>query len=182
MSDFIAWLKDNPTIVPLLTAFIGAGAALAGVYLTQRASSRRGNRELLSKKLEELYQLLNEAASDNVERYKILSSAYTDPEKYRLLELNVEKLYGLELNKKMVMYIRLYFPSLAKVHQKLFTTQRKLNELIYRIDEKDPPAWVEFDILFAQLGSCLRDMEEEMIKNRGLLTGERSLMRYKRAT
>ena len=182
MDKLITWLEQNPTaIASLSTAVISGAVALIVVCITQWALSRRAIRELRTAKLEELYLALNQAASDNLERYCIVTEGLTDPDKRASAAITDPKIYGGDLNKKMIMYIRLYFPRLAHGHQKMFNTQRWINDLIYKIHSATPPERSQIDSAFEGYGACIRELEEEIVSNQRLLIDRPILpRRYKR--
>ena len=137
---------------------------------TQWILGRRARTELLTKKLEELYLTLNEVSAHNVKRVEEalpLTSA-TPFNKPNITGGSVER-QGLDLPKKIVMLVRLYFPKLSAAHQVVFRCNNDVNMLIYEA-ETGPPLTEE---RFVQMVGSYRDavvaMEEELIRNRRIL-------------
>lgn len=77
----IEWIMQSPpAVITLTVAFVSASVAFLTAIITQVILSRRAKRELLTKKLEELYLVLNEAASYCVNRYVEVRKCYHEPE------------------------------------------------------------------------------------------------------
>ncbi len=183
MNELISWLAAAPQgAIAILTAVQAAVVALLIAVLTQWILGRRARTDLLTKKLEELYLALNEVSAHSVKRVEEalpLTSAkpFTKP---TITGGSVER-QGLDLHKKIVMLVRLYFPPLSAAHQEVFRCNSSVNALIYEA-ESGPPL-VE-DHLFALCGAY-RDavvaMEEELIQNRKVLVKDYLLLaRYRR--
>lgn len=65
----------------------------------------------------------------------------------KIATLDDLEVYGHRTAKKIIMYIRLYFPDLSEIHQKLFAAQRELNQNIYRLCSNEPP---DYDEIFQE--------------------------------
>jgi len=184
MSALVSWLTAAPQgAIAVLTAILAALVALLVAILTQWVLGRRARTELLTKKLEELYLTLNEISAHNVKRVEeALPLASATPfNKPKITGGSVER-QGLDLHKKTVMLVRLYFPKLAAAHQAVFRCNNKVNILIYEA-ETGPP--LSEDRLL-ELSGAYRDavvaMEEELIGNRRILVKDYLLpVRYRHA-
>lgn len=152
------------------------------MVLTQWILGRRARTELLTNKLEELYLALNEVSAHSVKRVEeaiplITATPFTKP---NISGSSVTR-HGLDLHKKIIMLVRLYFPKLSEAHQEVFRCNSEVNALIYEA-EVGPP--LSEENLIASSGAC-RDacvaMEEELIKNRRVLVKDHLFpVRYKR--
>jgi hypothetical protein len=171
MDQFINTLKDLPTAVTSLsTAFISAAVALIVVVLSQWALSRRNRKDFLTNKLEELYLLVNEIGEHNVERFELLVKLSNGKRKFD--DTNSEetvRIYGLDINKKIVMLIRLYFPKLALTHQKTFQANRNINQLIFNLNNGDKTDSAEIDNVLSEFINLLKQFEDEIIQNKDIL-------------
>ena len=184
MPAFVSWLTAAPQgAIAILTAALAALVAVLVAVLTQWVLGRRARTELLTKKLEELYLVLNEISSHNLKRVEeALPLATATPfNKPKITGGSVER-QGLDLHKKIIMMVRLYFPKLAKVHQAVFRRNSEVNMLIYEA-EMGPPL---SDAQLLKLSGAYRDafvaMEEELIENRRILVKDHILpLRYKHA-
>ena len=182
MSALVSWLASAPaSAIAILTGVHAAIVAILVAALTQWVLGRRARTELLTKKLEELYLTLNEVSAHNVKRVEEalpLTSA-TPFNKPKITGGSVER-QGLDLHKKIVMLVRLYFPKLSVAHQTVFRFNSKVNMLIYEA-ETGPPLSEE---IFVKVVGSYRDavvaMEEELIQNRRVLVQDYLLpVRYK---
>ena len=183
MNALISWLAAAPQgAIAILTAALAAVVALLVAVLTQWILSRRARTELLTKKLEELYLVLNEVSAHSVKRFEeafplVSATPFTKPS---VTGGSVER-HGLDLHKKIVMYVRLYFPKLFAAHQEVFRCNSSLNMLIYEA-ETGPPLSEE---RLVSLSGVYRDavvaMEEELIRNRSILVKDYLFpVRYRR--
>lgn len=183
MSALVSWLADAPQgAIAILTAVLAAVVALLVAVLTQWTLGRRARTELLTKKLEELYLALNDVSAHNLQRVEealplVSATPFTKP---AIAGGSVER-QGLDLHKKIVMLVRLYFPRLSAAHQEVFRCNSSVNWLIYEA-EHGPP--LSEDQLLSRSGAY-RDavvaMEEEIIQNRRVLVKDYLLpMRYRR--
>ncbi len=171
MSALVAWLAAAPPgAVASLTAVLAAIVTLAVAALTQWILGRRARTDLLTKKLEELYLALNEVSAHNVKRIEealplVSATPFNRP---KITGSSVER-QGLDLHKKILMLVRLYFPKLSAAHQAVFRCNSKVNGLIHEA-EIGPP--LDEHLLLALSGEY-RDafvaMEEELIVNRRVL-------------
>jgi hypothetical protein len=120
----------------------------------------------LAPKLEELYLLLNEASEQNARQSKLLylSVKLDDEAKQKLFEMDELDLYGLSRAKKIIMYIRLYFPNLAQIHQLLFAAEREFNMLKFDIYSEEQPTLADLIMAGGKVGHFLRLMEQEIIR------------------
>jgi hypothetical protein len=121
MNAFLASLQDSPTgAVVLLGATISATVAILVVIITQWWSARRARTDLLTKKLEELFLLVNEASIENGKRRNAeleLIKTYAKPDAERKDVLHLSR--NLPLDQKINMYVQLYFPLLRELRPKL---------------------------------------------------------------
>lgn len=159
-----------------LTALIAAFVSFAVVVLTQWILGRRARVELLTKKLEEVYLLLNQASSENVTRYEAIFAqvAQGGVAPPGTLERSA---FHLDLHKKIVMYVRLYFPLLAPAHQHMFHCNNRISWVIHHVAIGQQVEDKDVHEAFGAYGDSLRNMEQEIIVNKPLLVGERMFWR-----
>jgi hypothetical protein len=162
-------------------AVVSAAVALVIASITEWRVSKRATRDLLTRKLEDVYVLVNQASEDNLERSRIVHE-YVATKGQRSGDQISEELYHYGLNKKISMFIKLYFPLLNQSQHRLFEAQRRLNQLIYRVIFHGTVPLAEFELLAARVAVTLRDLEQEMIDNRDILIGTRSPRGYTRVT
>lgn len=168
------------TIVTLSAALISAAVALIVAVISQWALSRRAKRELLTKKLEELYLVLNDAASDCVNTYADVHKCFRDPKYPASESFNSHQAYGRDLQAKMAMYVKFYFPRLSQTYLAIFEARARLGNLTNKLMSNPLPKMEEFDEAVTHYGKCLGVMEDEIVSNKPLLTGSyRLLHRYR---
>ncbi|MBK6744072.1 MAG: hypothetical protein IPG66_14320 [Hydrogenophilales bacterium] len=183
MNALISWLAAAPQgAIAILTAALAAVVALLVAVLTQWILSRRSRTELLTKKLEELYLVLNEVSAHSVKRFEealplVSATPFTKPS---ITGGSVER-HGLDLHKKIVMYVRLYFPKLFAAHQEVFRCNSSLNMLIYEAETGPPLSEERLVSLSGAYRDAVAAMEEELIRNRSILVKDYLLpVRYRR--
>jgi len=170
--NLIDWITNSPPAVTALTvAFISASVALLVAAVTQIALSRRAKRDLLTKKLEEFYLLLNEVSSESLNRYMEIRKSYFEPERTKSEDFWMQYVKGLDVQKKVVMYARLYFPQLSTAYEALSVAQSRLHELEKKRLTDAPPAVEEFMKAYSQYIDCLGVLENMIVSNKALLTG-----------
>ena len=162
----------------MLTAALAAVVALLVVVLTQWILGRRARTELLTKKLEELYLALNEVSAHSVKRVEeALPLASATPfNKPKITGGSVER-QGLDLHKKIVMLVRLYFPRLSATHQVVFRCNSEVNVLIYEAETGPPLTEERLFALSGKYRDAVVAMEEELIQNRRVLVKDHLLPR-----
>lgn len=150
--------------------------------LTQWILGRRARTELLTKKLEELYLALNYISARNLKRVEeALPLAVASPFDRPNVSGGSTERQGLDLHRRIIMLVRLYFPRLGAAHQDVFRRNSAVKTLICEA-EAGPPL---FEERLLALSGAYRDafvaMEEEVIKNRRILVNDGLLpMRYRR--
>src|SRR4051812_19427839 len=120
------WMTKNPSAFASLTsAVIAASVAFIVFAITQYLTGKRDRTRFLTPKLEELYLLLNSVSEDNAKFFKLLYLCLEGDESARQEFNSVGDLdlYGHKTAKRIIMYIRLYFPKLSRIHQLLFASQ-----------------------------------------------------------
>lgn len=177
MNPLISWLTVAPQgAIAILTAVLAAIVAVLVASLTQRVLGRRARTELLTQKLEELYLALNDVLAHGVRRVEeafplISATPFTKP---TITGGSLER-QGLDLHKKIVMLVRLYFPKLSAAHQEVFRCNSRVNLLIF--EAKNGPPLSEESLI--SLSGAHRDavvaMEEEIICNRRVLVKDHLL-------
>lgn len=175
MTSLLDWLSAAPQgAIGIVTAALAATIAVFVALLTQWILGRRARTELLTKKLEELYLSLNEVSAHNVKRAEaVLPYVQTGiPREVELEGSSVEK-QALDLHKKMVMLVRLYFPKLSAAHQKVFRKNSEVNDLIHRLESGIPSSKEMLMRLSGTYGDALAQMEQEIITNKSTLVKER---------
>lgn len=179
MNALATWLAAAPQgAIAVVTAVLAAVVALFVALLTQWILGRRARTELLTKKLEELYLALNDISAHNVKRVEealplISGTPFSKP---KISGGSVEQ-QGLDLQKKIVMLVRLYFPQLSAAHQKVFRFNSRINMLIYEAETGPPLSEEEFVALCGAYRDAVVAMEEEIITNRRVLVKDLLLPR-----
>jgi hypothetical protein len=185
MTNILNWITRNPSAVaPLASAVIAASVALLVFAITQFLTHKRERTQFLTPKLEELYLLLNKVAEDNTRFFKLiyLSLEGSPDARHEIGSIDDLDLYGHSTAKRMIMYIRLYFPRLSRIHQLLFAAQRDLNQFVFQLHSETPPDLVNVVNASGRVGHFLRLMEEEIISNRDHLLGDYFIPRLYRDT
>ncbi|MBU4209362.1 MAG: hypothetical protein KKD12_06800 [Proteobacteria bacterium] len=166
------WIDKNPSpFASLVAAVVAASVALIVFGLTHHFARKREQIQFLTGKLEELYLSLNQVAESNAQFFKLIALCLAGHQaaKQQLDETEDIELYGHRLAKRIIMLIRLYFPRLSSIHQRLFATQRHLNELIFQLHSETPPELKAVVVASGRVGHFIRLMEEEVIRNRDFL-------------
>lgn len=186
MPSLLNALIATPASLPALTsALIAAAVAIFIMAISQYLIFRKSRTDFLTPKLEQLYLLLNELSEHNVTQFKLHFNALNGdaPARAKLVEMDELDLYGLRRAKKIIMYVRLYFPQLSRAHQMIFAAERRLNSLQHAILSSTPPEPEEFLLASGQVGHFLMLMEQELIGNRDLLLRANALpWRYRFVT
>lgn len=174
----------NPAILPALTsALIAAAVAVFVMTVSQYLTFKKGRTDFLTPKLEQLYLLLNEVSEHNVTQFKLHFNALNGDAVARkqLADMDDLDIYGQRRAKKIIMYVRLYFPRLSRAHQRVFTAERQLNTLkhgIAALVKPDPEAYIAAS---GEVGHCLMLMEQELIENRDVLLRANVFPRFYRS-
>jgi hypothetical protein len=183
MNALISWFAAAPQgAIAILTAFLTAVVALLVAALTQWILGRRARTELLTKKLEELYLALNEVSAHSVKRVEeaIPLISATPFNKPAITGGSIER-QGLDLHKKIVMLVRLYFPQLSAAHQEVFRCNSSVNMLIYDAETGSRLSEGRLVALSGAYRDAVCAMEEELIQNRRVLVKDHLLpVRYGR--
>ncbi len=186
MNAFTNWIDKNPSpFASFVAAIIAASVALIVLALTHYFTRKRERTQFLTGKLEELYLSLNQVAENNARFFKLIALCLSGNQAARqqLDATDEMELFGHRLAKRMIMLIRLYFPRLSPIHQKLFVAQQRLNDLIFQHHSETPPALDTVVDASGRVGHFLRLMEQEIIRNRDhLLDDCHCFRRYKTTT
>lgn len=186
MNSVLDILLATPAVLPALTsALIAAAVAIFVMAVSQYLIFKKGRTDFLTPKLEQLYLLLNELSEHNVTQFRLHFDAMSgdDVALSKISEIDDLDLYGHRRAKKIIMYVRLYFPRLSRAHQLLFAAERELNLLQHAIVGPTPPDPEDFLLASGQVGHFLMLMEQELIRNRDLLLHANVLpRRYKSTT
>ncbi|HEX3856743.1 MAG TPA: hypothetical protein VHY30_05540 [Verrucomicrobiae bacterium] len=172
MDKLLNWINNNPSgFASLVSAVIAASVSLMVFAVSQFLTRRRERTQFLTPKLEELYLLLNKVSEDNAKFFGLvyLSSQGDKRSIEELASVDDLELYGERTAKKIIMYIRLYFPQLSRIHQLLFAAQSKLNHLIFHLHTNKPSDLEDVVDASGRVGHFIRLMEEEIIRNRNQL-------------
>jgi hypothetical protein len=181
MTKLIGWIQTAPVTITLSVALISAAVALVVAVLTQLATSRRARRDLLTKKLEELFLLVNDAMSDCMDSYKEVQQVLVHPAHIKSESVFLQQVRSLELQKKMLMYVKLYFPQLSESYAPVYKAHDQLNGLMIRLRSGPPPSSEEFGHAVAHYGGYIASLAEEIVTNKDMLTGSSAWRRkYKR--
>jgi hypothetical protein len=186
MTKLLNWISNNPSgFVSLISAVIAASVSLMVFTIGQFLARRRERTQFLTPKLEELYLLLNKVSEDNVKFFGLAYLSLQGDARAReeLASKEDIELYGHTTAKKIVMYIRLYFPKLSRIHQLLFAAQRDLNQLMFQLHTSTPPDSEAIVEASERVGHFVRLMEEEIIANRDQLLRDYFFQKpYKKTT
>lgn len=180
MNRYLTWLKNNPSgVTSISTALISASVAILILVLSQWILARRNRREFLTKKIEELYLLLNQLGEQNVVRFELILNLANKNFKTKLSDTEpTTKSYALDINKKIVMLIRLYFSKLSTTHQSLFKANREINRILHKLRSGEDTNDTEVQDAFLEFTVQLRNLEEEIIQNLNTLTKNNVIPRY----
>jgi len=177
MNALISWLAAAPQgAIAILTAVLAALVAVLVASVTQWALGRRARTDLLTKKLEELYLALNDVSAHGVKRVEeafplISAMPFTKP---TISGGSVER-QGLDLHKKIVMLVRLYFPKLSAAHQEVFRCNSRVNLFIFEAENGPPLSEKRLISLSGAYRDAVVAMEEEIIRNRRVLVKDHLL-------
>ena len=164
-----------------LSAIISAFVAIMLFFVSQWFLSRRNSVELRTTKLEDLYLSINDLSNQHAIRFEKIRAISNGDRSYLDDPEHILKLYLHDINKSILMFVRLYFPQLTETHQALFRANSQISQAIFEIIEEKEIDSEAFILLFVSFGDHLRAIEEEIIENRKVLVGENILpMKYKR--
>jgi hypothetical protein len=178
--DFLLGATGQPAaFASLIAAVIAASVALVTFAVAQLLTSLRERAVFLTPKLEALYLIINEVTTDNVRICYLAFRAVDGDENAReeLAKMDHLDLYGHKRAKEIIMYIRLYFPRLARIHQLVFRAQRELNDLLWRVTHKEEVAMQDMVRAGGQVGHFIKLMEQEIVANRDALIKDRVFRR-----
>lgn len=174
MNPFLASLQGSPTgATALLGAAISATVAIIVVVLTQWVIGRRARTDLLTKKLEELFLLVNEASIENNKRRKAgldLIKTYVNSEAVRKDVAHLSR--NLQLDHKINMYVQLYFPALRETQAKVAETNQEILAVFHKLSDGDDTKPAEVARAFLKMNLALTAFRDEIIDNRALLVCE----------
>ncbi len=183
MNALMIWLTAAPQgAIAILTAVLAAVVAVLVVFLTQWILGRRARTELLTKKLEDLYLALNDISAHNAKRVEeALPLLTATPFTKTNVTGSTNEQQGLDLHKKIVMLVRLYFPKISKAHQEVFRRNNAVNALIFEVQNGPPVPEERLFFLSGAYRDAVVAMEEEIIRNRRILVNDHILpARYRR--
>jgi hypothetical protein len=175
-SEKTAWLNANPSaFASLASATIAASVALVVFAVTQFITGKRNRAAFLTSKLEELYLLLNEMGEKNAAQFDLLMLCLAQDKSStaKLREMGSVELFGGSRAKKMIMLIRLYFPQLTRIHQRLFAAELDYSKFKHRVREGDKIGRKELLSASFKVGRCIRLLENELITNQSVLLRSR---------
>jgi len=171
MSDLVTWFAAAPQgAIAILTAVLAAVVALLVTFITQWIVGRRARTELLTKKLEELYLMLNEVSDHGVKRtIEALPLASATPFTRPKISVGVVERQGLDLHRRIFMLVRLYFPKLSPAHDAVVLCNREVNTLIDDAETGPPLSEDRLLQLSVAYRTSVVAMEEELVLNRRVL-------------
>lgn len=108
---------------PLITAFVSAAVALFIFAATQVILHLKERQSLLSEKLEELFILLVEMQQRNADRFPMLRAKGLNMLVKR--ELNIQEFFATDLEQKIKVLVRLYFPQIDNEYEAFSDANRK---------------------------------------------------------
>jgi hypothetical protein len=174
MNAFLASLQVSPTgAIALLSATISATVAILVVIITQWVVGRRARTDLLTKKLEELFLLVNEASIENGKRRNagldlIKTYAKRNAERKDVMHLS----RNLPLDHKINMYVQLYFPLLRETHAQVATINQEMVDVFHKLSDGDKTRPDEVARAFLRMYLALTAFRDEIVENRALLVCE----------
>lgn len=185
MGLLLDWIKANPGIVAsLVSAVVAASVALVVFAITQWLISKRNRTQFLAPKLETLYLVVNRIAAEHTavctEAFRAVDG--DDAAASRIREMDHLELYGHRTAKEAIMYIRLYFPKLALIHQRIFAAQRELNNRLFEVSIGKPPSMEDMLEAAGAVSHFVMLMEREIVRNRDALIGDRLWPRRYKST
>ncbi len=174
MNAFVASLQASPTgAVALLSATISATVAILVVIITQWVVGRRARTDLLTKKLEELFLLVNEASIENGKRRNAgleLIETYAKPDVDRKDVVHLSR--NLPLDHKINMYVQLYFPLLRETLAQVAEVNQEMVAVFHKLSDGDEIKPIEVARSFLRMHLALTALWDEIIDNRALLVCE----------
>jgi hypothetical protein len=185
MIVLLEWLKNNPvTTGTLASAIIAAAVALIVFAVSQLLTAKRNRALLLVPKLEELYLLVNRVASENAAICTIAFQAVDgdDAAQVKIQKMDHLDLYGHRTAKEIIMYVRLYFPRLGRIHQLMFAAQRSLNNRLFEISTGKLPGMPDMLEAAGLVSHFVKLIEAEIVDNRDALIRDRLWPRRYRET
>lgn len=172
MSPLLNWLGTAPQgAIAILTTTLAALVAVIVALLPHWILGRRARTDLLTRKLEELYLALNEVSAHNVKRAEeVIPYAASGMHCLQKPAGSSVERQALDLHKRIVMLVRLYFPKLSSTHQRVFRRNSRVHDLIHRIESGISSSEEEVVQLSGLYGEALAAMEQEIITSRLPLT------------
>jgi hypothetical protein len=180
VTDLLDWLRAAPpNAVPIATAVLAAVVALVVATLTQWILGRRARTDLLTKRLEELYvlilQWMDEVTSTKILVDELVDSQPLAPEQ-RLKVL--ERYSKPRVDRRISMYIDLYFRRLDRFNKGLFEANRGFARVIRLMGQGNKTSLADIQRGYVKLHNLLSPLRQEIVENRARLTG-RLQLRYK---
>lgn len=156
-------------IPTLLGAILGFAGAMVATAVTQTSITRREKAGLLLRKLEDLYLTVNQAGDENHQRYlllKKLSAATDEKEKSQLIDEMEAQGHFIPLQKKISMYVDLYFYELSEPYKKVVTEAKKAAATTVMPSINPAIAPKEFDEALKNYGTALSDFTNEIVSKK----------------
>lgn len=171
----IDWIETNPSaFASLASAVIAASVALIVFSLSQYYSRRQNRTQFLTPRLEEIHEILDFEMQCNIDRLRFLS-AYAegdDAVSDVLSEFHELDLYGHKNTAKIIMLVTLYFPKLTHIHIQFHQRHRILNDLIFRVIDKQIVDHHEIIDALGQFSHLAMLARQEITRNRDFLVGD----------
>lgn len=185
MHELITWLREAPqSAISALSALLAAAVAFTVVIVTQSILGRRARYEFRMKKLEELYLTILEWQHDvdlsKRQADKILKRQLPlDDEAFREYSATICK---PRLDRRVNMYILLYFPALKEVQAQLHENVRNHSRLLRLLDEGEDLKSSELQKAWLRIQISLITLRKQIEDNRTYFVGDNFLRpRYKQA-
>jgi hypothetical protein len=171
---FLASLNAAPTgAVALVTAALAGLVAILVVVLSQWVLSHRARSEHLTKKLEELYGAIGEsrtAADGRTKRARELvlrpPARSGDPTEF------VHFSRDLPLDRRVSMYVHLYFPELRTGREDLAIQNQKMVAVFHQLSEGKPVTVGDVWRADLDMRESFDAFEKELLTNRAVLARE----------
>jgi hypothetical protein len=127
--------------------------------------------------------VLNDAVSYCVKRHSEVNKVFSDRQRMTSEEFFSHMYFGFDVQKQLIMFVKLYFPLLSQTHQRGYIAYDKLSALTNKLADDSPPSKEDFGEALAEYSHWLGVMMDEIIANKPILIGSsRLLHKYERAS
>jgi hypothetical protein len=157
-----------------MTGVLSACGALLIVFITQWIIARRARTEILTKKLEELFLLVNDASVENGNRYNAAQDLFrvnrADPSAERKDVVHLSR--NLPLDHKINMYVQLYFPDVRETQREVAAINQDMVAVFHKLSDRSALEPREILAAFLDMNAALTAFRKELVDNRARLVRE----------